>query len=276
MGAHALEAADDGNDGGEDRRLADADQVGGDTDRLGKAVQEFAVRHPELGPGHDHAAEYAQQVGKHREQGQGDHQRDHLGQDQQLQRRDADGAHGIDLLGHGHGANLRRIGGAGTSGDDDRGHQRCEFAQHRQTDQISHKDVGAVASQLVGRLVGHDHAEQERQQANDRQCVKAGAADVEQDWSPAQPFRVRQTRSQDQRGLSHKREQGGGLFTGGKHRAADAFERHEAHLGRRWPRVGRCPGLVGHRVQQPHKPGAQAVHCHHCAVRAQAQHQGLQ
>jgi len=54
----------------------------------------------------------AANTGENGQQRQRDDQRDDLRQNQQLQRCDAKRSHGIDLLGHGHRADLRGVGGA--------------------------------------------------------------------------------------------------------------------------------------------------------------------
>ena len=67
---------------------------------------------------------------------QRDQQREDLRQHQQVKRRDAERAHGVDFLGHGHRADLRGIGGTRAPGDDEGGDQGRELAQHGQADEI--------------------------------------------------------------------------------------------------------------------------------------------
>jgi hypothetical protein len=213
---------------------------------------------------------HAQHVGEHGQQRQRDHQRHQLGQHQQLQRRDAQGAHGVDLLGHGHGADLRGIGRARAPGDDDGGDQRRELAQHRQAHQVGHEDVGAVLPQLRGALVGHHDAQQERQQPDDGQRVKARAADVEQDRAPADARRVRQTARQRQRALAHEAEHRQALLAGRSRALADARQ------GRRCCRRHWCGHrglggeLLGHHLPQPGEFRPQALQFHRRARVAQA------
>ena len=61
-----------------------------------------------------------------------------------------------------------------TAGGDDGRHQAAQLAQHTDAEQIDGEDIGAEAAQLIGSLIGEDHADQERQQADDRHCVQAG------------------------------------------------------------------------------------------------------
>ena len=118
-----------------------------------------------------------------------------LRQHEQLLRADADRAQRVDLLGDLHRADLRRVGRSGAAGDDDRGQQRRQLAQHRERDQVDDEDVGAEALQLVGALVGDHDAHQERQQAGDRQRLDARRLHVVQDRPPAQPARIAAARA---------------------------------------------------------------------------------
>src|SRR5450759_4085884 len=228
FGAEALKAADHGDDGGEYRCFADADQIGSNADRLDEAVEKLAEADAELRARHDHAAEYAEHVRKYGQQRQRDHQRDDLRQNQQIQRRDSDGAHGVDLLGHGHRADLRGVGGARAPGDDDGGDQRRELAQHRQTDEVGHENVGAVLPELVGALIGDNDPEQERQQPDDGQCVESGAAYVVQDGTPPESRRVRDASCKRGRTFADETEQRNGLFEGSFSAPAQAFKLRRA------------------------------------------------
>ena len=213
--AKPLKAAHQHDDGGKHRRFAQPHQVRRDADGLGKPFHKLGKPHAQLGTRHQHAAQHAQQVGKHRQQRQGQQQGQQLGQHQHFQRRNADGAHGIDLLRHRHGAYLCGIGRARAPGNDDGRHQRRKLAQHRQAHQIGHKNIGPVAAQLVGPLVGHHHAQQKRQDADNGQRIPATAAQVEHDGPPADAHRVAHPARQRQGALAHKAQQRQSLRPGG-------------------------------------------------------------
>ena len=55
----------------------------------------------------------------------------------------------IDLLVELHRADLGGERAARAAGDDDRGQQHAELAQHADRDQVGHEDVDAVAAQLL-------------------------------------------------------------------------------------------------------------------------------
>jgi len=88
----ALVAADQGDDQSKHRRLADADQVGGQANRLAEPLQEGGEAHVELGSRHHHAAQDAHRVGVDGEQRQRDGERKRLRQHEQVERPDADRA----------------------------------------------------------------------------------------------------------------------------------------------------------------------------------------
>ena len=81
----------------------------------------------------------------------------------------------VDLLVDPHRADLGGERGAGAPGEQDRGHQRAELAQHAEADQVGDEDLGAEALHRHRRLEREDHAEQERDQRDDRQRVGADA-----------------------------------------------------------------------------------------------------
>src|SRR5450830_1199906 len=231
--AKTLKTAHERDDGGEHGRLANADQIRGDAHGLDEAVEKLAKAHTKLRARHQHAAEHAKHIGKHGEQWQHDHQRDDLGQHQQFQRRNTQGAHGINLLGHGHGADLRGVSRAGPPGDDDRGDQGRKLAQHRQAHQVGHKNVGAVLSELVRTLVGDHNTQQQRQQPDNRQRVESGTADVEEDRTPAQSRRVRDAGGKDRCRFTHETKQRHHLFSRSSRTAAYERKPGRRRLGER-------------------------------------------
>lgn len=147
-----------------------------------------------------------------------------LGQHQHVEWCNAYGAHGIDLLGHRHGANLRRVGGTGAAGDYDGGDQRSKLSQHRKRDQIDDKDVGAIEAQLRGPLIGDDDAEQKGEQTDDGQGIDTCAADVVKNWAPANPCRMGQPATQGEGALADEGEQGAALCQQGHRALTQAFQ----------------------------------------------------
>ena len=119
-----------------------------------------------------------------------------------MQRVDRQRAHGIDLFGHDHGADLRRVGRSRAAGNDDGADQRREFAQHRVAHQVDDEDVGAVVLELVRTLVGHHHAEQERGDADDGQGLPAAKLNIAQHRAPAQPPRMGEHATGGERGFA--------------------------------------------------------------------------
>ena len=89
--------------------------------------------------------------------------------------RDAHDAHGVELLGHAHHADLRRDGRARAPGDQDGRQHRPELADQRDAQDVDDVDLGAELAQLQRRQVGQHHADQEADQRGDRQ---RGGADV--------------------------------------------------------------------------------------------------
>ena len=65
--------------------------------------------------------------------------------------------------------------------------QNADLAQRRDGEQVDREDLGAEAAQLVGALIGHHDADQERDQADDRQRIDAGLLQVVGQRGQAQP-----------------------------------------------------------------------------------------
>ena len=101
------------------------------------------------------------------------HGRDHARNDQRLDRRHADGAHRIDLLGQLHRADLRGEGGARAAGDHDRSHQHAELAHRDPADEVDRVDLGAELGELHRALLGDDDADEEAHQADDAERANA-------------------------------------------------------------------------------------------------------
>ena len=131
----------------------------------------------------------------------------------------------IDLLVDLHRADLRGEGAARAAGDDDRGEQDADLAQDRDAEQVDGVDLGAEAAQLVGALVGHHDADQERDQADDRQRVDAGLLEVMGERGQPQPARLQRDPRQSEHRLAIERQQPQGLVAG--HQRAAAEPRHD-------------------------------------------------
>ena len=107
------------------------------------------------------------------EQRRHQHRGDDPRRDQEAHRVEPHRRQRVDLLVDAHRADLGRERRAGAAGEQDRRHQRPELAQHRQADQVGDEDLGAEALHRHRRLEREDHAEQERDQRDDRQRVGA-------------------------------------------------------------------------------------------------------
>ena len=143
----------------------------------------------ERDPGHQRAAEQPHHVGVEDEQRQRQHQTEQPRQHQHLDRIEAEGAHRVDLLVDLHRADLGGEGAARAAGDDDRRQQHPELAQDRDAEQVDRVDLGAEPAQLIGALIGHDDADQKRQQPDDRQRVEPDLLHLHQRRDPAQAAR---------------------------------------------------------------------------------------
>ena len=94
---------------------------------------------------------------------------------------EAEGAHRVDLLAHLHRADRGGEGRGRAAGDDDRGQQDAELAQHRDGDQVDDEDLGAELAELDRAHVGEHDADQEGHQRGDRQRVQPRLLHVEDD-----------------------------------------------------------------------------------------------
>ncbi len=161
------------DDGGEERRLGEAGAERPGREGLPEPVDELGRRNTELYHRHHTAADEPHHIGDKTEERQDDHQRDHSRNHQHLHRIESDGAHGVDLLVDLHGADLRREGAPGAPGDDDRGQQDGELAQHRYRHHIDDEYLGAELAQLNGALIGDHQADEKGDQTDDRDGVQA-------------------------------------------------------------------------------------------------------
>ena len=73
---------------------------------------------------------------------------------------------------HLHRPDLSREGAAGTPGHDDGGEQDADLAQDGDAEQVDDKHLGAETLQLIRALIGENHPDEERDQADDGQRVE--------------------------------------------------------------------------------------------------------
>jgi hypothetical protein len=156
-------AADQRDADGEERCLEDTEPEAPKRDRALQLAEIERERNAELESAHDGAAEQPHHIGIEGQQRQADDQRQDARNDQNLDRIEAKGADGVDLLVHHHGADLGGKGAARAAGDDDGRQQRAELAQEGDAEQIDGIDLGAELAELVGALESHHHADQEGQ-----------------------------------------------------------------------------------------------------------------
>jgi hypothetical protein len=134
--------------------------------------------------------EHREQHQERRHQERGDDARRH----QETHRVEAHRRDRVDLLVDAHRADLGGERRARAAGEQDRGHQRAELAQHRQPDQVGDEDLGAEALHRHRRLEREDHAEQEADQRDDRQRVGADALAHAPHVLPAHALRLQRRR----------------------------------------------------------------------------------
>ncbi len=90
------------------------------------------------------------------------------GSHQHLDRVHAHRAQRVDLVVQFHRADLGSEGAARAAGDDDRGQQHAELAQHGDRHEVDDEDLAAEFPELLGADVGDDHRDQEGDQRDDR------------------------------------------------------------------------------------------------------------
>ena len=101
------------------------------------------------------------------------------GKHQELGRADAQGAKRVDLFIDLHGAELRREGGPGAPGHDDRSDERSHLAHRADPDEVRHVDLGAEHAELRGCEERDRHADERGEQTDDRERI--GAAQAQQE-----------------------------------------------------------------------------------------------
>ena len=127
----------------------------------------------------------ADEVGEQRQQRRHQQRGDDTRRDQEAHRIEAHRRQRVDFLVDRHRADLGGERRARAAGEQDRRHQRAELAQHREADQVGDEDLRAEPAHRYRRLEREDHAEQERDQRDDRQRVGADALADAPDVLPA-------------------------------------------------------------------------------------------
>src|ERR1700733_648357 len=166
---HAIEAPDTGNDEAKHHGLYQALKNVGKTQRL---VCGMKVLRPVLSQHHhryERPAQRAYGVGDDGEEKEHENRGVQPGRHQFLERICTERTHGINLLGHHHGAQLaghsRRI----PPGHHEAGENRAEFLDHRKTDQLPSYGGGAKLSQRGCGLQGQYPTGKEAGEDDDRQ-----------------------------------------------------------------------------------------------------------
>ncbi len=80
---------------------------------------------------------------------------------------DAEGAHGVNLLGDDHGAEFAGHGGGVAAGDHDAGEHGTELANHGDGDESAGDGGGPEGGERCGRLQGEHAAGEETREQND-------------------------------------------------------------------------------------------------------------
>ena len=101
-------------------------------------------------------------------------ERDHAGQHQEVEGRDAESLERIDLLVALHGGDVRGIGAARASRHDDRRHDRRQLPHHGNADEVRNIDAGAEAAELHCTDEGDDGADEAVADRDDQQGAGAG------------------------------------------------------------------------------------------------------
>ena len=178
--------------------------------------------------------------------GQCNDEGEHPRHDQQFDRIHAHGAQRVGLLVELHHADFGGECTARAAGDDDRGQQHAHFAQHRDGHQIDDEDIGAESRELLRPQIGDDHADQERDERDDRNRRDAGFVDMPRKRRYAQRPRARESLAEDRHDAAEEVEHVacfGALQHRPPTRAGRALPRCSAPAVRRRPRVRFCSCL---------------------------------
>lgn len=169
----SLDAGDDTDHGGHDRRLDDADDEMIDRDGVAQPQQERFGIDAAIEPGHEATAIKCGHGAEERQDRQRQHQCQHPRQDQHLDRIEAHGAQRIDLLAHLHRAELGGICRARTARHHDRDQQHADLAQHQHAEHVDDENIGTELTEMENALLRDDAADQKRDQHHDRHRAPA-------------------------------------------------------------------------------------------------------
>src|SRR5258708_2661198 len=154
--AHPVVAADGGDDEAENERLAQSHDHVGVVERLVGLVPVLKGIEPEQRDGDEPSADQSHQIGDDGQEKKHEHCRNNPGRDQLLVRIGAQGAHGVNLLGHLHGAEFAGDAGSVAAGHHQTGEHRPEFAHHGDGNQFASERERAELAQS-GRIVERQH-----------------------------------------------------------------------------------------------------------------------
>ncbi len=146
----------------------EADQEGVEPHRTPQARQEHVDADVAVEPGRDAASGERRQRRDEGQERQPDHQRQDAGNDQDFHGVEPHDPQRVDLLAHLHGPDLGREGRARTAGDHDRREEHRQFAQDEDAGEVDDERRRAELHELENALLGHDAADEERDQDDDR------------------------------------------------------------------------------------------------------------
>jgi hypothetical protein len=189
-----------------------------------------------------------------------EHDRHQARDDQHLDGRQSQGADGVDLLLHLHRADLGGEGGARAPGDDYRGEQRRQLAAHREADAVDDEDIGAVALRLHPEEIGEHHADEERDQRDDRDRVEPDRLELRHRFPQAEAPGATQEREELEH--HHTEERVVGLEQASDVHRCRPEPLHQAQMRRAGRRRRRLHALVDER-EQPPVPLVESARAHH-------------
>src|ERR1017187_8962944 len=183
-GLHAEVAADGGDDETGEEGLGESLHDGAVDQAAGGVVQVGVGVEAEQVDGHQGPAGDAKSVrddGEEEEHEDGGHD---ARSDQLANRIGAQGAHGVELLGNLHGADLRSHAGGVAAGDHEASEDGAEFLDHGERDQRASHGDGAELGQRGGRLEREDASGEEAGEDDDGHGTDADGVHLGEDIGP--------------------------------------------------------------------------------------------
>ena len=191
---------------------------------------------------HDRSAHEACEFGENREH----RHRERRGHDarhhQEADGREAERRERVEFLVHLHRADLGGERAAAPPGEDNRRHERAEFAEKADRDEVRHVHLHAERPQRRRALEGEDETEKEADRGRDWQTVEAGPLKRESRVTEAEPARVDKHGQRVGERLAKERAVG----ARGRAPVADALA--HGHQERTVPTVRRCRAVVGGEI----------------------------